>query len=138
MSSKRLTNPPGGGKLRQWEVLGMSRASWYRHGKPTENLGPLREFFRQRTEAQHDKISIRTVQRRARIERADGTLWRLALEGMITPGEAEHIIQDPVGYHRFLKWYGRQLSLVDYVEWLSIGSWISWTGGGDPSLHPFG
>jgi hypothetical protein len=29
-----LTDPPSGGQLRQWEALGMSRASWYLHGRP--------------------------------------------------------------------------------------------------------
>jgi len=30
-------DPPDGGKMRrQWEAIGMSRASWYRHGKPAE------------------------------------------------------------------------------------------------------
>src|SRR5262245_40337953 len=28
------TTPPSGGKLRQWEAIGIGRASWYRHGKP--------------------------------------------------------------------------------------------------------
>jgi hypothetical protein len=32
----RLIGPPSGGKVRQWEALGMSRATWYRCGKPTE------------------------------------------------------------------------------------------------------
>jgi hypothetical protein len=29
-----LKNPPDGGKLRPWEAVGMSRATWYRKGKP--------------------------------------------------------------------------------------------------------
>jgi hypothetical protein len=35
---QRLKNAPRGADLRQkpWEAIGMSRASWYAHGKPTE------------------------------------------------------------------------------------------------------
>jgi hypothetical protein len=59
--SKSLTNPPDGGKVRRpWEAIGMSRASWYRHGKPTEK--PKRKT----THADIAKIcgcSVRTIQR---------------------------------------------------------------------------
>jgi len=29
-----LTDPPHGGKVRPWEAVGMTRATWYRKGKP--------------------------------------------------------------------------------------------------------
>jgi hypothetical protein len=55
-----LTNPPSGGKLRQWEVLGMSRATWYRHGKPDKKPEPR---LTQAKTAEALGLSIRTVQR---------------------------------------------------------------------------
>jgi hypothetical protein len=95
--SERLTNPPNGGKLRQWEAIGMSRASWYRHGKPTEKPGALGEWFR-RKELEHWK-SKRTVERVKRIMEFDGDLWNLMVDGHFKPAQAERIICDPVEYH---------------------------------------
>jgi len=45
---------------RQWEAIGMSRATWYRHGKPLEK--PEAKIT-QRELAQALNVSIRTVQR---------------------------------------------------------------------------
>ena len=56
-------DPPDGGKMRrQWEAIGMSRASWYRHGKPAEK--PEAKIT-QREMAQALNVSIRTIQRYA-------------------------------------------------------------------------
>jgi hypothetical protein len=44
---------------RPWELLGMSRASWYRHGKPTEK--PKR--YTQADVAKIFGVSLRTIQR---------------------------------------------------------------------------
>jgi hypothetical protein len=45
-ATKRLDNPPIGGDVRQspWKALGMSRASWYRHGNRAQRQ---RLFFDQ-------------------------------------------------------------------------------------------
>ena len=54
--------------LKQWEAIGMSRASWYRHGKPSEK--PDRRI----TQASIAKItgaSLRTIQRDAANARQD-------------------------------------------------------------------
>jgi hypothetical protein len=60
-ANDRPTRPSDGGKLRQtpWETIGMSRASWYRHGKPSTK--PKRGT--QRETAQFFGVSIRTIQR---------------------------------------------------------------------------
>jgi len=100
--SDRLTNPPNGGKLRQWEALGMSRASWYRHGKPTEK--PTRPFSQARI-ARHDHVSIRTVQRVERVMRADPDLWRAAMDqkwgGYGLWGTAEWLILHPDAHRKW-------------------------------------
>jgi len=114
--SDSLKTPPDGGKVRRpWDALGMSRATWYRHGKPTEKLGALAEEIR-RLERQHWR-SKRTVERVKRIGEFDGDLWRLTLEGCCKPAQAKRIITDPVGYQRFLEWYAEQLDLTEYVLW---------------------
>lgn len=68
----------------------MSRASWYRHGKPTEKPGALREWFK-RKELQHWR-SKRTVERVNRIARLDYEIWRAVIEGHIKPGVAERML----------------------------------------------
>jgi uncharacterized protein YoaH (UPF0181 family) len=55
-----LTNPPSGGNPRQWEVLGMSRATWYRHGKPSTKPEPKPT---QKDIAAALGYSVRTIQR---------------------------------------------------------------------------
>ena len=53
-------NRQGGGKLRPWEAIGMSRASWYRHGKPTTKSKPKET---QKDLSEILGCSVRTVQR---------------------------------------------------------------------------
>lgn len=52
-------------KLRPWERAGMSRASWFRLGKPAKR--PIRQT--QRQAAAEQKISVRTLQRRLQTTR---------------------------------------------------------------------
>lgn len=47
--------------MQRWEKLGMSRASWYRHGKPKRKPRPRKTRAEQ---ARKLGISIRTLQRR--------------------------------------------------------------------------
>ena len=71
-----LNSPPHGGIVRQnkpWEAIGISRATWYRRGKPTEKpprrgQGP----FSQRKMAAGNRVSLRTQQRLDRIMEFDG------------------------------------------------------------------
>jgi hypothetical protein len=72
--SHRLTVPPKkkiGGMLRQqpWEVIGISRATWYRYGKPTSK--PEKRPTQKENAAKHSvSLSyLRTLQRRLRVER---------------------------------------------------------------------
>jgi hypothetical protein len=114
-AAMNLKNPPDGAKVRPWEAVGMSRASWYRHGKPTEKPGALGEWFR-REELKYWR-SKRTVERVNRIMAFDGDLWGLTVNGYFKPAEAERIITNPVAYQRFQQWYTGQLDLTEYVLW---------------------
>ena len=55
-----LTNPPKGVALRPWEAIGMSRATWYRRGKPTTKQEPKQT---QKDLAEAFGVSVRTIQR---------------------------------------------------------------------------
>jgi hypothetical protein len=72
-----------------WETVGMSRASWYRHGKPTEKP-PKRE-----TQAEAIKRlggSVRTLQRVLRIYR-EPDLMKLVADGKLSIGKAEALVR---------------------------------------------
>jgi hypothetical protein len=67
------TSAPDGGKVRPWEAIGMSRATWYRRGKPTTKPTPLI------TQAQIAKMfgsSVRSMQRISRASRLAGEAIR--------------------------------------------------------------
>jgi uncharacterized protein YoaH (UPF0181 family) len=72
MISSVVTN---GGKLRPWEAIGMSRASWYRHGKPTKKPEPRQT---QKDIAEVLGVSVRTVQRDLAEKRKEERRARLA------------------------------------------------------------
>jgi len=104
--------------MKPWEAIGMSRASWYRHGKPTKT--PIRRGrgpFSQRNMAVGNHVSLRTQQRMDRIMEFDFDLWSLTIDGNIKPAQAERIIADPVKYYRFLQWHTARLDLTEYVLW---------------------
>jgi hypothetical protein len=65
------TCPPNGGEIRQqpWDAIGMSRATWYRHGKPTTKPA------KRKTDLQIAKMfgtSLRSMQRTKRAGRLVG------------------------------------------------------------------
>jgi hypothetical protein len=77
-----LNNPPIGGKLRQkpWEAIGMSRAGWYRHGKPNSNpkwnRPPTQKFL-----ALAADNKLRTAQRSFRLMKWAPELWDRVVAG---------------------------------------------------------
>jgi hypothetical protein len=84
-----------------WEAIGMSRASWYRHGNPTEK--PPRPSS-VANEARKAGVSVRTHQR-MRVLGADIELAALMLnQGWCKPGQAERIIANPAEHRRFRGW----------------------------------
>jgi hypothetical protein len=84
-----------------WEAIGMSRASWYRHGKPSEK--PKRVTVADAARAA-GASSKRTYQRIIRVMGGDMDLAVLMLEhGWCKPGQAEKIITNPCAHRAFRK-----------------------------------
>src|ERR1700732_3033760 len=83
------TCAPDGGKVRPWEAIGMSRATWYRHGKPTTKPTKLK------THAQVAKMfgtSLRSMQRSKRaLKLAPEIEKRTALSAAALAREAMYI-----------------------------------------------
>lgn len=67
-----------------WAAIGMSRASWYRHGKPV--IKP--ERMTQVRLARQLETSVRTIQRAARIEREAPTLMPAIASGELSVAKA--------------------------------------------------
>jgi hypothetical protein len=86
-----------------WEAIGMSRASWYRHGKPSEK--PKRLGAAQRVQLFLGRsVSNRTAQRIERVMDADMDLAVLMLrDGWCKPGQAEQIVTNPRALRAFRK-----------------------------------
>ena len=83
-----------------WEAIGMSRASWYRHGKPSEK--PTRVTVAD--EARRAGVSKRTYQRLKRVMMADMDLAALMLKhGWCKPGQAEQLLTNPHAHRAFRK-----------------------------------
>jgi hypothetical protein len=86
-----LKKPPDGGKVRRpWDTLGMSRASWYRYGKPTKRP----ETRSLRSLAKHIRAALagRSFRTHERIMRLDAETARLVIEGHIRPATAERLL----------------------------------------------
>src|SRR5262245_43690843 len=91
--SKSLTSPPSGGKVRRpWETVGMTRATWYRKGKPKPNpeldalAADIKLALGQRPEFQNWGFnSQRSFERWCRVINADEDLGRAILNKEITP-----------------------------------------------------
>jgi hypothetical protein len=87
--------------IKPWEAIGISRASWYRHGKPTEK--PQRITVAD--EARRAGVSKRTHQRIMRVMRKDADLAVLMIrDGWCKPGQADEVIASPRLHRRFRKW----------------------------------
>jgi hypothetical protein len=90
---RKLTKPP----TPPWTAIGMSRASWYRHGKPTTKP-PRHITVAERAEA--DGIPLRTYQRRRRIEQSPFKEYVAYSrgrppQGLVTLWEAEWYLSHP-------------------------------------------
>jgi hypothetical protein len=71
-----------------WIAIGMSRATWYRHGKPTEKPRKMT----QRQVAASMQIGVRTLQRAARVEREAPEFRPAIAAGEMSIAEAERAI----------------------------------------------
>ena len=81
MGRKRDTEPP-------WVTAGMSRASWYRHGKP--QMAPQR--ITQSDAAMLYGVSVRSVQRVVRIKRYAPDLYEQFHARTLTMDGAERLL----------------------------------------------
>jgi hypothetical protein len=75
----------------------MSRATWYRRGKPDEK--PL--SVRYADIAKHDRVSVRTVERMNRVLKADPTLADAVWRGAGKWGQAEWLITNPDAHRKW-------------------------------------
>jgi hypothetical protein len=93
-----LKNPPAGGEVRQpvWQALGMSRATWYRKGKPEKKPG---KKITQKEVAALMRVTVRSVQRAIRILREAPELVPLVKAGKLKAGPVESLI---IGTHKFV------------------------------------
>ena len=84
-------------KPKPWEQVGMSRANWYRHSKPTAK--PVRRPT-VAEQAAFVKISLRTYQR-CRRAFEHPLLKALLLAGKMKPGEADWLMAHPEALREF-------------------------------------
>jgi hypothetical protein len=76
---------------KQWEALGMSRATWYRHSKPSKKP---KHKMTQAEIAKAAHISLRGFQRARRIARFAPDLMPLVQDGSLMLGSAEKMLAD--------------------------------------------
>jgi len=81
MRPKRTIPPP-------WVALGISRATWYRHGKPTTG----RRRLKQAESARRHDASLRSLQRAGRILREAPDLGTQVEAGTLKIGTAERLL----------------------------------------------
>jgi hypothetical protein len=82
-----------------WERIGMSRATWYRHGKPDNPI----ERNSDAVMAAGSGVSLRTYQREKRALRSrDHELANLVATGSMKPGTADRLLSDPEAKRRIL------------------------------------
>jgi hypothetical protein len=93
-----LSSPPHGGNLRQpWRALSMSRATWYRHNKPTEKI----ERKTERDGAAFMGMSLRTFQRLKRV--LESPRGEILIASGLTSSQAEQMLSDPERVERFVE-----------------------------------
>ncbi len=90
-------------KQKPWEAVGMSRRTWYRHGKPDK---PRRKFTREEEiaglrEAGIPVKSWRTWQRTMRV--LQSPLAPFVESGQMSISRADKILSTPGGVERFIK-----------------------------------
>jgi hypothetical protein len=88
MNDENPTSPPNGGNVGQptpWETIGMSRSNWYRLGKPSEK--PIK--CTQAQSARHLAVSVRRLQRVARVRREASQLIPFMQLGLVKSGTVE-------------------------------------------------
>jgi hypothetical protein len=76
--------------VKPWEKIGISRATWYRHEKPTEK--PERDNLAD-VAKQFGYPSVRSMQRALRVMRSE--LWPIVERGLVSIAKADRSLADP-------------------------------------------
>lgn len=106
---KYLKAPPIGGMVRQkdkpWEQLGISRATWYRHDKPTE----WRRLSTNADEAKRGGMSLRSYERFARVfgNNSNELIRKYVANGGMKLGMADYLLAHPSELRRFTAWHAK-------------------------------
>jgi hypothetical protein len=95
-------------KLKPWEGLGISRATWYRHGQPTTK--PSR--VTQAEMARIGRISLRTLQRTARIQKSALELMPLIMSGQLSRGFVDQLMRKDKIVQFIAAWRAGQTTVV--------------------------
>jgi hypothetical protein len=84
---------------RPWEKIGISRATWYRHGKPTEK--PRKPKTAPEIAKQIGVTSTRTYYRTMRALKSD--LGPFVTAGHLSVAQVDRLLSDPEHLRRFLQ-----------------------------------
>jgi hypothetical protein len=100
--------PVNGGTMRQkdkpWIALGISRATWYRHGKPVE----WHKRSTNKDEAALNFMSLRTFERFMRVGGSGSKLLiGYVIHGGMKLGMADYLLAHPSVLRRFRAWHRR-------------------------------
>lgn len=87
-----------------WQKIGMGRATWYRHGKPTTKLYRMT----QQQAAVLQNVSLRSVQRASRVLRLAPDLAPLIDSGKLKLGPAEEEVKSRAFKEAFQKMLDRR------------------------------
>ena len=93
-------------KDKPWETLGISRATWYRHGKPVE--------WRKRRTNKHNAVencmSLRTFERWMRVfnPRSSKLIMDYVKSGGMKLGMADYLLAHPSELRRFTAWHKKK------------------------------
>jgi hypothetical protein len=87
-------------------ALGISRATWYRHGKPAE----WHKLATQADEAKKGNLSLRTYQRLARVfgPGKPRLVQSYVSHGGMKLGMADYLLSHPAALRRFRVWHRRK------------------------------
>jgi hypothetical protein len=93
-------------KEKPWVALGISRATWYRHEKPTE----WHKRSTQADEAKMGGLSLRTYERFARVfgPGKPRLVQSYVAHGGMKLGMADYLVSHPAALRRFRAWHRRK------------------------------
>jgi hypothetical protein len=86
-------------KHKPWERIGVSRATWYRHGRPTKKPKPHKTVAEIAREV--DAPSLRTYQRTMRVLHSE--LKPFVSARLLSIAQADRLLSDPEHLRRFLE-----------------------------------